>query len=335
MPHNLRTLLDQGRFEECRLQAMQVLGQDGQTTNVQAECHYAIFRCDSEAGELISAAQRGERALHLAQVSEAVDLSGMILFDLSLTYARLRRYRQLVRTMTRWLELEPQLKSSPVQQGRVRHRLAWAHLCLSEYTEALIQTEQVRVLALQAGNQRLAECSRRLHRRILLRANSLDEVPHLIEASRQYFSAHPDDTKSHFYLWYDLADLTAARGSPPAAVAHALRALELASGNTQHEVDCYLLLYRIAAAQSDWQDALAFALNARLSALSGDRLDLAHEALILLDELLCAHGPSLLDGIQRHFVRSGVNPLEFFPAHVSPPDWTIERPKEVYGVVGA
>lgn len=317
MPQNLMVLLEQGRFEECRLHAMQVLAQDGQTTSVKAQCHYAVFRCDSEAGELISAAQQGELALRLAQLSEAVDLSGMILFDLSLTYARLKRYRQLVRSLTRWLELEPQLKSSLTQQGRVRYRLAWAHLRLSEYPEALHQTEQARQLAQQAASERLAECARRVQRRVLLRMNRLEEVPSLIEESRKHFAANPDDTRTHYYLWYDLAELTAARGSPPAAVAHALRALDLAGGSTQHEVDCYLLLYRLAVAQSDWQDALAFALNARLSALTGNRLDLAHEALILLGDLLRTHGPSLLDGIERHFVRSGVNPLEFFPAHVS------------------
>lgn len=314
---DLMAMLEQGRFEECRLHAMQVLAQDGQTTSVQAQCHYAVFRCDSEAGELIRAAQQGEKALQLAQVSEAVDLSGTILFDLSLTYARLKRYRQLVRSLTRWLELEPQLKSSPIQQSRVRYRLAWAYLRLSEYPEALRQTERARQLAEQGESQRLAECARRLQRRVLLRMNRLEEVPSLLEESREHFAANPDDTRTHFYLWYDLAELTAARGSPPAAVAHAVRALELSGGNTQHEVDCYLLLYRIAVTQSHWQDALAFALNARLSALSGNRLDLAHEALILLGDLLRTHGPWLLDGIQRHFVRSGVNPLEFFPAQVS------------------
>ncbi|HEY3364500.1 MAG TPA: hypothetical protein VGK74_05565 [Symbiobacteriaceae bacterium] len=290
-----------------------------QTTRDAALCHHAITCCCLELNDALGAVRSGEQALSLARASGDRDLEGLVLIYLALGYGRLRRYAEESRMLHRYLDLVDFMKDSRQYAPEVYQALGQNCLRREDYPEAVRHLEAAMTLAVQAGDDRCAESSRRLLRSATIRAGRLDEAAKLFAESRAFLKRHPEDQITRFWYWHDRSDWAIAGQRQQRAQKAAWQAVNAAAGDLALEFEGYMLHHRLALIAGDPAQAMRFACEARVSALHGGRYDLAYEAVDAMINLNQAHGTSVMKGLAGHYARRGMNLFKYVPEHLFRP----------------
>lgn len=319
MQEALEKLLQERCYRECRNLAEETLGSGVQTMTGAAVCHHAIARACLGLNDAVGAVKAGEHAQILAEMTGDRDLEGRVLIDLATGYSRLRRYADESRALERYLERVDSPDKTGGQGPEALQGLGRNRLRRGEYGEAVRCLTQAMCRAAAAGDEQVAETSRRLLRKASIGAGLLDEVKLLLKGSRTFIKHHPQDREALFWYWHDRSDFAMASCKTGQAEKTAWLAVNAALGEVPLEFAGYMLHYRHQLAGGCGEQAMRFACEARVCALQGGRFDLAYEAFEAMLGLIEAHGPSVMKGLAGYYARRGVNLYRYVPEQLFRP----------------
>ncbi|MGE5676373.1 MAG: hypothetical protein ACM3XM_21225 [Mycobacterium leprae] len=284
-----------------------------QGTEARARIQAAVCRSCLELTDYFAAAEAGEAAVRLAEEAQAFDVAGLALLDLATAESRIRRYESALLHFARYFDGLSTYTAARCMEGTALQRMGDTLTRAGRHAEALERYGAARRWYERFGaEQCVLECARAMIRIHLDRGEPGEAVSLLGECSR-YAAAHQGDRAFGADHLLDRAYYLFAMRRHAESVQAASGALELADDRLAQQSEAQLLLCRNALSQNKREEALSFALAARVCAIDGRLYELEFEASELLFRLLREGGIELLQALEPDFAAAGVNLFQYLP----------------------
>jgi tetratricopeptide (TPR) repeat protein len=309
---HLTRLLDTGEYQQCLQEAAAMLTAGGHSEEDGARIYAAICRSCLELTDYRAAEQAGRQAEALARRAGASDVLGFVLVDLATAQAQLRRYNEALDTFKRYQAGLDTYVAACCLEGAALQRMAEAYRKAGRPAEAIACFQRARRWFDRFGDQASAQEAVRAMVHLYLEQNEPAQALPLLQELRR--AIIDGEAQCRYLLDWTRYYLVTREYDQAAAIG--FLALECADDRLAQQSQAHLLLCRAALAQSKPEEALCFAMGARVAAIDGRLYDLEFEASEVIFGLLRSYGADLLNAVEADFARQGVSLYQYLSEDV-------------------
>jgi hypothetical protein len=303
----LKELVEKEEYERALQVAMEVLFRPDNDLEGLMRVNLIIAECRIRLKDPLGALPSAQLASKLAQDHNYYDLAAEAELCKGSAYTLARQYDEAMAAFFLVIEMGPNL----LNRGRMEFA-SWRYL--GYVYERLNQSEQ-QIWALrnawrlsrhtQPGPERNSLHTMLIH--ALLSDKKYDEAKSLLTEWRAYLKEHPDDAHAQYLYHLDLCRFALDTRKFRYASRLALDGLDKYKGNPVRQFTFYQSLYQASLGLNRPEEALGYALAARMVAIESRRYDVEFEAAEWVVGLIRTYGSSLVARLDRQYLNQGVN----------------------------
>lgn len=316
MVPTIKTLMEKGQYQEALQLALEALMARDNDLQTLVQINIAIARCRVELGDPLAAVPSAQLAAKVARDIHLYDETAEAEIWKGVAYGQCGRYDDAIAAFYTVLELGQEL-----QRRTWWEYLSWWNLgCIYERTNRPV--DQLWALK-QAWNQSWvleSAAQRNSLRTMLVNAyltlGDFKNARNELEGLRKYLETNSGDLiAQHFYL-VDLSRLAFERKKYRFASHLALEGIERVKGQPLRQFIFYRRLYESCVRLGRFEDALGYALVARMAAIEARKYDVEYEAAEWVVNLIRDHGSQLVARLDAKYQLQGVNLGDFLGGQV-------------------
>lgn len=303
----LKELMEQGEYHKALQVAMEALLQVGNDLHEFVEVNLLVAECRLKLNEPLAALPSAQIASKLARDLESYDALATAELFKGKAYANMRQYVEAMDSCFTVIEFGPRL------QGRKRLEYdTW--MCLGFIYERVGDAKQ-QIWALRNAwklnfvtrNSVERNSLRTMLLHASLSAKDYDSARDLLRDWRNYLGQNPEDTHGRYLYVVDLARFALERKKYRVTSHLALEELDRQKGHPIRQGVFYQYLYEASIGLDRPEEALGYALAARMAALEARRYDIEFEAAEWVVELVRKYGSGLVAKLDKRYMAQGVN----------------------------
>ncbi|MCG0238531.1 MAG: hypothetical protein L6E13_04565 [Firmicutes bacterium] len=299
-------LVETGQHQKALDLAEQLLQRGGHRPEDLAHLNRLVACARFNVGDAVGALPAWRSALHLARDLGLWDLVGTLCLELGQCHLSIREPREARRVLSNYFLYEHRYRKATRFQPRIWANLGAAWQMENHHSQAIPAFRRALSGFLSQGELGFA-CLTWHQLLASARAAAPREVPgllHLLKGFAQTHRGRPGVVALYLLeqgLW------ALDRGRFWRATSLGLRARELSQEEPWLAFEIHMLLARASQALGFLEDALGFALSARVLALGARQYDLEFEATFLMCELIRIGGRELVQALDRSYLAQGIN----------------------------
>ncbi|MFO7172495.1 MAG: hypothetical protein DIU70_005960 [Bacillota bacterium] len=299
-------LVETGQHQKALDLAEQLLQRSGHRPEDLAHLHRLVACARFNAGDAVGALPAWRSALHLARDLGLWDLVGTLCLELGQCHLSIREPREARRALSTYFLYEHRYREAARFQPRVWANLGAAWQMESHHSQAIPAFRRALSGFLRQGE--IGFACQTWHQLLLsARAAAPREVPGLLRLLKRFAQAHRERPEVVALYLLEQGLWALDRGRYWRATSLGLRAREVGQKEPWLSFEVHMLLARASQALGLLEDALGFALSARVLALGAQQYDLEFEAAYLMCELIRVGGRELVQALDRSYLAQGIN----------------------------
>lgn len=296
----LASLLDEGRYAECRAEAESVLRHAPLTDQDRARAFLALSYSSAALHAGQEALGTAELAVYFSRQSGEYEVTGHALCHLAFLCYESRLYKRAVHCLEEYFRSFTLYGEAKTLEGWVLAHLGLFYQAMGRSSKALEYLEK----AYRWHQDRGALPPQVDHHRAewvwhLLKAGRVEQVRDLLAASATYLCEYPNDIDARVRFYNNHAYFHYLRGSHEAALDYAMQAMQVRGISAARKAQACLTLHYATRALGLWKEARGMATLARIHASVSRRPELEEEATRALLHLQTDSGLPLMDELFR------------------------------------
>lgn len=312
----ITTLMEQGEYQAALQLALEALLARDNDLEALVQLNLILARCRVELQDPLAAVPSAQLAAKVARDLGLWDMAAEAEIWKGVAYARCGRYDDAIAVFYSVLELGPDLQRRNWWEYLAWWNLGYLYERLNQPGDQLWALKRAWGLAgvLTSTDQRAS--LRTMLINAYMNSNDFDSARRELADLRNHLMAHPEDHNGQYFYLVDFSRLAFARKKYRFASQLALQGLEQVKGQPLRQFIFYRRLFECCRHLGRPEDALGYALAARMVAIEARKYDVEYEAAEWVVNLIREHGSQLVTRLDVKYQLQGINLGNFLSGQV-------------------